>query len=197
MFKSLSGSFGFWSVDGIIVVYRVKDNVCDLIIAADYYGFSSVLTDCSKFLIKLLTISSCISIWSFSNDFNLSEVEEAAFDYILRHFVKVRDLLRSYILILPFQIYKTVSAFIVLPEPMFNRLIMSEWLNADEREINEATEIWQKHRNIKSVGKSTENVGVLQEPIEETMKKLRNFLDFIELHTKIPHQSVFGAYPRK
>ena len=57
---------------------------------------------------------------------------------------------------------------------------MSEWLNADEREINEATEIWQKHRNIKSVGKSTENVGVLQEPIEETMKKLRNFLDFIE-----------------
>ena len=87
-----------------------------------------------------------------------------------------------------------MSAFIVLPEPMFNRLIMSEWLNADEREINEATEIWQKHRNIKSVGKSTENVGVLQEPIEETMKKLRNFLDFIELHTKIPHQSVFGAY---
>ena len=74
-----------------MVVYRVKDNVCDLIIAADYYGFSSVLTDCSKFLIKLLTISSCISIWSFSNDFNLSEVEEAAFDYILRHFVKVRD----------------------------------------------------------------------------------------------------------
>lgn len=72
-----------------------------------------------------------------------------------------------------------MSAFIVLPEPMFNRLIMSEWLNADEREINEATEIWQKHRNIKSVGKSTENVGVLQEPIEETMKKLRNFLDFI------------------
>ena len=69
---------------------------------------------------------------------------------------------------------------------------MSEWLNADEREINEATEIWQKHRNIKSVGKSTENVGVLQEPIEETMKKLRNFLDFIELHTKNPHQSVFG-----
>jgi len=134
------------------------DNVCDLIIAADYYGFSSVLTDCSNFLIKLLTISSCISIWSFSNDFNLSEVEEAAFDYILRHFVKI---------------YKTVSAFIVLPEPMFNRLIMSEWLNADEREINEATEIWQKHRNIKSVGKSTENVGVLQEPIEETMKKLR------------------------
>ena len=64
---------------------------------------------------------------------------------------------------------------------MFNRLIMSEWLNADEREINEATEIWQKHRNIKSVGKSTENVGVLQEPIEETMKKLRNFLDLIDL----------------
>ena len=58
---------------------------------------------------------------------------------------------------------------------------MSEWLNADEREINEATEIWQKHRNIKSVGKSTENVGVLQEPIEETMKKLRNFLDLIDL----------------
>ena len=84
-------SFSFWSVDSILVVYRVKDNVCDLIIAADYYGFSSVLTDCSKFLIKLLTISSCISIWSFSNDFNLSEVEEAAFDYILRHFVKVRD----------------------------------------------------------------------------------------------------------
>ena len=75
-------------------VYRVTDNVCDLIIAADYYGFSSVLTDCSNFLIKLLTISSCISIWSFSNDFNLSEVEEAAFDYILRHFVKVRDFLR-------------------------------------------------------------------------------------------------------
>ena len=74
-----------------------------------------------------------------------------------------------------------MSAFIVLPEPMFNRLIMSEWLNADEREINEATEIWQKHRNIKSVGKSTENVGVLQEPIEETMKKLRNFLDLIDL----------------
>lgn len=161
----------------------MTDNVCDLIIAADYYGFSSVLTDCSNFLIKLLTISSCISIWSFSNDFNLSEVEEAAFDYILRHFVKVRDILRRlHSNNPPFQIYKTVSAFIVLPEPMFNRLIMSEWLNADEREINEATEIWQKHRNIKSVGKSTENVGVLQEPIEETMKKLRNFLDFINWH---------------
>ena len=90
-----------------------------------------------------------------------------------------------------------MSAFIVLPEPMFNRLIMSEWLNADEREINEATEIWQKHRNIKSVGKSTENVGVLQEPIEETMKKLRNFLDFIELPTKIPHQSVFFLENKK
>ena len=77
-----------------IGVYRITDNVCDLIIAADYYGFSSVLTNCSTFLIKLLTISSCISIWSFSNDFNLSEVEEAAFDYILRHFVKVMNHLR-------------------------------------------------------------------------------------------------------
>ena len=76
---------------------------------------------------------------------------------------------------------------------MFNRLIMSEWLNADEREINEATEIWQKHRNIKSVGKSTENVGVLQEPIEETMKKLRNFLDFIE-PTQISQRLNFDAH---
>ena len=70
---------------------------------------------------------------------------------------------------------------------------MSEWLNADEREINEATEIWQKHRNIKSVGKSTENVGVLQEPIEETMKKLRNFLDFIDFHLrKFPTSPFLG-----
>ena len=54
---------------------KKTENVCDLIVVADYYGFESVIEQCNDFIEKHLTTNTCISIWEFSNDFNLAKIE--------------------------------------------------------------------------------------------------------------------------
>lgn len=109
------------------------DYVCDLIVVADYYGFDDVIEKCSTFIEQNLTTDSCINIWEFANDFNLYKIEAFAFDYILRYFTSI---------------YNHMS-FIELREERFSQIITNEWVNADDKEINEAEEKWQKQRKIK------------------------------------------------
>ena len=120
---------------------------------ADYYGFEDVIEKCSEFIEQNLTTNSCINIWEFANDFNLYKIEGIgflllisslvicykaimiafAFDYILRYFTSI---------------YNHMS-FIELREERFSQIITNEWVNADDKEINEAEEKWQKQRKIK------------------------------------------------
>jgi kelch-like protein 10 len=121
-----------------------SENVCDLIVVADYYGFESVIEQCNDFIEKHLTTNTCISIWEFSNDFNLAKIEATSFDYILRYFTSI----------------SSSRSFLSLSDDRFNRIITNEWLNCDDNEINEATDKWQKQRNITEPGEETMNAKV-------------------------------------
>jgi len=134
--------------------------VCDLIVVADYYGFESIVERATAYIIDQLTIKSCIQLWQFADNFNLLKLEEVAFDFILRHFA---------------QVYEENDEFVNLDEHRFNRIIISEWLNADDKEMNEASVKWQqKHRHKK------------EPTIEETMKKLRLTDDISSKYEKTP-----------
>jgi len=123
------------------------ETVCDLIVVADYYGFDAVVELATEYIIKQLSIKSCIKLWRFADNYNMLKLEEVAFDYILQNFA---------------QVYQRNHDFMDLDEIRFNRIIISEWLNADDKEMNEASVKWQqKHRHIK------------EPTIEETMKRLR------------------------
>ena len=102
----------------------------DLIVAADYYGFLTVITECTTFIEHKLSHDNCIAIWKFATSYNFQKLEQIVFHFILRGF---KDICWS-------------DDFYGLEEAEFNQIIINEWLNADDCEIQEATDAWYKHR---------------------------------------------------
>ena len=106
------------------------DDVCDLIVAADYYGFLTVITECTQFLEQKIIHDNCLAIWKFGIQYNFQILEQIAFDYILKYF---QEICHS-------------NEFLNLNDAEFNQIIISEWLNAEDLEIQEVTDAWYKHR---------------------------------------------------
>ena len=70
-------------------------------------------------------------MWLFAIQYNFHKLEQISFDFILCQFKKIW----------------AQNDFLNLNEIQFNQIITSEWLNADDEEIQEATEAWYKHRH--------------------------------------------------
>ncbi|XP_037548913.1 kelch-like protein 10 [Nematolebias whitei] len=66
-----------------------ENNVQEILLAADQFNILEVIEACSNFLIELLQLNNCISIWKFTNVCFHTELRCKAFRYILEHFEKV------------------------------------------------------------------------------------------------------------
>ena len=88
---------------------RVKLNQPEKVVA-DYYGFDAVVELATEYIIKQLSIKSCIKLWQFADNYNMLKLEEVAFDYILQNFA---------------QVYQRNHDFMDLDEIRFNRIIIT------------------------------------------------------------------------
>jgi len=108
-------------------------DVCDIMVGADFYGFLTAVSKCIDYIEQRLAKDNCLAIWRFAIRYNFQKLEHVAFDFILKKFRE----------------FAHTSDFLKLNEAEFNQIIISEWLNADDLEIKEATDAWYKHRNTK------------------------------------------------
>jgi len=120
------------------------DNCCDVMVAADYYGFAEAVDKCISYMEERLTRTNCLQVWNFAREFHFQRLQQTAFDYILKGFNDIRG----------------SHEFLNLNEAEFNQIIISEWLNADDLEVKEATVAWHKHRNTKLAHPLKDEIGV-------------------------------------
>ncbi|XP_060761559.1 kelch-like protein 10 [Neoarius graeffei] len=63
-----------------------KENVHELLIAADYLEVSSLINDCCTFLKAQLCLENCIGIWAFACFHVFEKLKQQAFQFILHNF---------------------------------------------------------------------------------------------------------------
>ncbi|XP_035018046.1 kelch-like protein 10 [Hippoglossus stenolepis] len=63
-----------------------KDNVHDLMVAAEMLNIIGIIQACSNFISEHLCLQNCISIWQFTDICPSSELRCKAFHYIMEHF---------------------------------------------------------------------------------------------------------------
>ncbi|XP_033324832.1 kelch-like protein 10 isoform X1 [Megalopta genalis] len=66
-----------------------KENVCQLLVTADYLNILGVLDLCSEFLKQNLAPENCISVMRFAREHFCKGLENSAYRYVMRHFVQV------------------------------------------------------------------------------------------------------------
>ncbi|OXU26941.1 hypothetical protein TSAR_013831 [Trichomalopsis sarcophagae] len=66
-----------------------QEDVCELLITADYLVIDGVLELCCDFLRRSLTVKNCIGIMIFAREHFCKDLEKEARRYLLRYFVQV------------------------------------------------------------------------------------------------------------
>ncbi|XP_062250371.1 kelch-like protein 10 [Platichthys flesus] len=66
-----------------------KDNVHELMVAADMLNIIGIIQACSSFISEHLCLQSCVGIWQFTGICPSSELRCKAFHYIMAHFEQV------------------------------------------------------------------------------------------------------------
>ncbi|XP_030649761.1 kelch-like protein 10 [Chanos chanos] len=66
-----------------------KENVQDLLVAADQFSVMGIVRACCKFLEAQLCQENCIGIWRFAEFYSCPELHRTAYAYILHHFEKL------------------------------------------------------------------------------------------------------------
>ncbi|XP_054620582.1 kelch-like protein 10 [Dunckerocampus dactyliophorus] len=66
-----------------------KDNVKDLLVAADKFNVTGIVQTCCTFLTEQLCPENCIGIWQFTKNCYTPELQLKAYQYILYHFEEV------------------------------------------------------------------------------------------------------------
>ncbi|XP_047370255.1 kelch-like protein 10 isoform X3 [Vespa velutina] len=66
-----------------------RDNVCELLVTADYLSILGVLEICCEFLRQNLAPENCIGIMRFAREHFCKGLENDAYRYVMRHFVQV------------------------------------------------------------------------------------------------------------
>ncbi|XP_062250372.1 kelch-like protein 10 [Platichthys flesus] len=66
-----------------------KDNVHELMVAADMLNIIGIIQACSSFISEHLCLQNCIGIWQFTDICPSSELRCKAFHYIMKHFEQV------------------------------------------------------------------------------------------------------------
>lgn len=69
-----------------------RDNVCELLVTADYLSILGVLEICCEFLRQNLAPENCIGIMRFAREHFCKGLENDAYRYVMRHFVQVRTI---------------------------------------------------------------------------------------------------------
>lgn len=114
---------------GIVTIN--KDNVEDLVIAADMFEIVEIITECTYFLIDQLHETNAIGIFLFARDHNILELKVSAIRFIEENFPKV---------IKEDEIYD-------LDRETFSSFLGSEYLKIDsECEIFETVMKWINHK---------------------------------------------------
>ncbi|XP_061695441.1 kelch-like protein 10 [Syngnathoides biaculeatus] len=70
-------------------VLLTKDNVKDLLLAADRFNITDIVRTCCTFLNEQLCPENCISIWQFTRNCHTPDLQRSAYQYILYHFEDV------------------------------------------------------------------------------------------------------------
>ncbi|XP_019748474.1 kelch-like protein 10 isoform X1 [Hippocampus comes] len=70
-------------------VLVTKDNVKDLLLAADRFNIIGIVQTCCAFLTEQLCPENCIGIWQFTRNCYTPDLQRNAFQYILYHFEDV------------------------------------------------------------------------------------------------------------
>ncbi|XP_077580533.1 kelch-like protein 10 [Stigmatopora nigra] len=66
-----------------------KDNVSDLLLAADRFNLTGIVQTCCTFLTKQLCPDNCIGIWQLTRKCHTPDLQRNAYHYILYHFEDV------------------------------------------------------------------------------------------------------------
>lgn len=66
-----------------------NENVCQLLVTADYLNILGVLDFCCEYLKQNLAPENCISIMRFAREHFCKGLENSAYRYVMRHFVQV------------------------------------------------------------------------------------------------------------
>ncbi|KAG7204994.1 hypothetical protein KM043_005379 [Ampulex compressa] len=83
------------------------ENVCQLLITADYLNILGVLELCCDYLRKNLAPDNCIGVVRFARDYFCKGLEAEAYRYVMRHFVQVAQTSKE-ILHLPIEELRTL-----------------------------------------------------------------------------------------
>lgn len=70
-------------------IYVTKDNVQELLIAADRFNVKGITQACCDFLEEHLTPKNCIGIWWFTNVYYYPDLRHKAYLFTLSHFEEV------------------------------------------------------------------------------------------------------------
>ncbi|XP_053173903.1 kelch-like protein 10 [Scomber japonicus] len=70
-------------------VYVTKENVQDLLIAADRFNVTGITVACCDFLEEHLTPENCIGIWWFTNVYYYPDLKHKAYLFTLSHFEEI------------------------------------------------------------------------------------------------------------
>lgn len=66
-----------------------SENVCQLLVTADYLNILGVLDLCCEYLKSNLAPENCISVMRFAREHSCKGLESSAYRYVMRHFVQV------------------------------------------------------------------------------------------------------------
>ena len=66
-----------------------RDNVCQLLVTADYLSILGVRELCCEYLRASLSTENCIGVMIFAREYFCHELEKEARRYLLRNFVQV------------------------------------------------------------------------------------------------------------
>lgn len=118
----------------------IKDNVVDVLAAADQFIVPGMIQACSIFLEDQLCLMNCVGIWKLVDFYHCPELRRKVFHYILHHFEKIVGVSQE---------------FLDLSEEQLTVVIENDHLNVKrENTVFEAVLRWinhlpeQRHRRI-------------------------------------------------
>lgn len=108
-----------------------EENVCELLITADYLAVSDLVNKCSVFLRAQLCRENCIGIWHFAHVYSCQNLAQQAFQFILLNFEEM---------------VHVSEEFLDLTVEQMNEIIKNDQLNVrQENVVFEAILQWIKH----------------------------------------------------
>ncbi|KAL7884005.1 hypothetical protein AOLI_G00067750 [Acnodon oligacanthus] len=109
-----------------------KENVQDLLVAADYLSVMGLVSACCQFLEGQLCVENCIGIWVFAEFYSCWQLQQKAYLFILHHFE---------------EIVRLSEEFLGLSLAQLSNIIGKDDLNVQQEEkLLQAIQRWISHK---------------------------------------------------